>query len=107
MATVLGDMPLSDLVASERTWGCHFQVGTYLKNLDSISVCVCVCVCVCVSVCMCVCVLGLRCCAHTFSICGHWGYSSLLCMGFLLQWILLLQSMGSKCTDFSSCGAQA
>ena len=28
-------------------------------------------------------------------------------MGFLLQWLLLLQSMGSRCTGFSSCGSRA
>ena len=44
MATVLVDMPLSDLVASERTWSCHFQVRTCLK-IPYLCVCVCVCVC--------------------------------------------------------------
>ena len=29
-------------------------------------------------------------------------FSSLRCMGFSLQWLLLLQSMGSRCTSFSS-----
>ena len=33
--------------------------------------------------------------------------SSLLCMGFSLRWLLLLQSMGSRCAGFSSCGARA
>ena len=32
------------------------------------------------------------------------GYSSLRCTGFSLQWLLLLRSMGSRCTGFSSCG---
>ena len=32
-------------------------------------------------------------------------YSSLQCMGFSLQWLLLLQSTGSRC--FSSCGMWA
>ena len=32
------------------------------------------------------------------------GYSSLWCSGFSLQWLLLLQSTGSRCTGFSSCG---
>ena len=36
------DMPLSDLVASERTWGCHFQVRICLK-IPYLCVCVCVC----------------------------------------------------------------
>ena len=34
------------------------------------------------------------------------GYSSLQCAGFSLQWLLLLRSTGSRCTDLSSCGAQ-
>ena len=35
------------------------------------------------------------------------GYSSLRCTGFSLQWLLLLQSMGSRCVGFSSCGIRA
>ena len=35
------------------------------------------------------------------------GYSSLRCVGFSLQWLLLLQSVGSRHTGFSSCGTQA
>ena len=35
------------------------------------------------------------------------GYSSLRCAGFSLQWLLLLQSMGSRRAGFSSCGAWA
>ena len=36
------------------------------------------------------------------------GYSSLRwCMGFLLRWLLLLQSTGSRHVVFSSCGSQA
>ena len=39
---------------------------------------------------------------------GGWGgYSSLWCTGFCLQWLLLLQSTGSRCTGFSSCGSWA
>ena len=34
-------------------------------------------------------------------------YSSLQCMGFSLQWLLLLQSTGSRHTGFSSCGTRA
>ena len=34
------------------------------------------------------------------------GYSSLRCAGFSLQWLLLLQSTGSRCTGFSGCGLQ-
>ena len=35
------------------------------------------------------------------------GYSLLRCMGFSLRWLLLLQSMGSRCAGFSSCGTRA
>ena len=35
------------------------------------------------------------------------GYSSLQCAGFSLWWLLLLQSTGSRCVGFSSCGAWA
>ena len=35
------------------------------------------------------------------------GYSSLRCVGFSLQWLLLLQSTGSRHVAFSSCGTWA
>ena len=35
------------------------------------------------------------------------GYSSLWCAGFSLRWLLLLQSTGSRCVGFSSCGSEA
>ena len=35
------------------------------------------------------------------------GYSSLRCMDFSLQWLLLLQSTGSRRVGFSSCGSWA
>ena len=35
------------------------------------------------------------------------GYSSLRCAGFSLQWLLLLQSTGSRPVGFSSCGLRA
>ena len=35
------------------------------------------------------------------------GYSSLSCAGFSLRWLLLLWSMSSTCTGFSSCGTRA
>ena len=35
------------------------------------------------------------------------GYSSLQCAGFSLQWLLLLQSTGSRRMGFSSCGTWA
>ena len=35
------------------------------------------------------------------------GYSSLRCAGFSLQCLLSLQSTGSRCVGFSSCGAWA
>ena len=34
------------------------------------------------------------------------GYSLLPCTGFSLWWLLLLQSTGSRCVGFSSCGTQ-
>ena len=38
---------------------------------------------------------------------GSGGYSSLLCTGFSLQWLLLLRSIGSRRTGFSSCSTWA
>ena len=38
---------------------------------------------------------------------GSGGYSSLRCVGFSLQWLLLLRSTGSRCAGFSNCGTQA
>ena len=35
------------------------------------------------------------------------GYSLLWCTGFLLQWLLLLRSTGSRRAGFSSCGSRA
>ena len=35
------------------------------------------------------------------------GYSSLLCAGFSLRWLLLLRSTGSRQAGFSSCGSRA
>ena len=35
------------------------------------------------------------------------GCSSLWCTAFSLRWFLLLQSRGSRCVGFSSCGSQA
>ena len=35
------------------------------------------------------------------------GYSLLRRVGFSLRWLLLLQSVGSRCTGFSSCGSRA
>ena len=34
------------------------------------------------------------------------GYSLLWCAGFSLQWLLLLQSTGSRSEGFSSCGSR-
>ena len=53
--------------------------------------------------------------AHRLSLAAASGdYSSLRCSGFSLRWLLLLWSMGSRCTGFSSvarglssCGARA
>ena len=40
--------------------------------------------------------LGLRCCARAFSSCGERGLLFTAVSGFSLQWLLLLQSMGSR-----------
>ena len=45
--------------------------------------------------------LGLHYCAQAFSSCGE------RCAGFLLRWLLLLQSMGSRHAGFSSFGSWA
>ena len=51
-------------------------------------------------------VLGLHCCTLAlFAASG--GYTLLQCTGFSLQWLLLLQSMGSRHAGFSSCGSWA
>ena len=45
---------------------------------------------------------------HRFSLVVASGdYYLLLCMDFSLWWLLLLQGMGSRCSDFSSCSTQA
>ena len=51
-------------------------------------------------------VLGLPCCVRAFSSFGEWGLLCLWCMGFSLWWILLLQSIGSRCVGFGSCSFQ-
>ena len=51
--------------------------------------------------------LGLHCCMRAFSSCRGRGYSSLRCTGFLLRWLLLLQSSESTYTGFSCCNTQA
>ena len=46
--------------------------------------------------------------AHQLSlVASSRGYSSLQCMGFSLQWLLLLWSTGSRHAGFSSCGTWA
>ena len=35
------------------------------------------------------------------------GLLFLVCAGFSLRWLLLLQSTGSRCGGFSSCGSRA
>ena len=42
-----------------------------------------------------------------FSSCGEWGLLFFAVPGLLIGWLLLLQSMGSRRTDFSSCGTRA
>ena len=48
-------------------------------------------------------VLGLHCCLGFFSSCSKRGLHSSFSEGFLLRWLLLLQSMGSRCEGFSRC----
>ena len=46
--------------------------------------------------------------AHRLSLVAASGdYSLLWCVGFSLQWLLLLWSTGSRRVGFSSCGSQA
>ena len=45
-------------------------------------------------------------CRHSLVVASG-GYSSLQCVGFSLQWLLLLWSMGSRHAGFSSCGSWA
>ena len=52
-------------------------------------------------------VLGLRCYHGLSLVAVSGGYSSLWCTGFSLRWLLLLESTGSRCANFSSCGSQA
>ena len=51
--------------------------------------------------------LGLHCCAPAFASCGKRGLIFVWCTGFSLWWLLLLRSMGSRRTGFSSCGIRA
>ena len=51
-------------------------------------------------------VLRLHCCMCVFFNCSEWGYSLLWCAGFVLWWLLLLWSMGSR-AGFNCCGTQA
>ena len=46
--------------------------------------------------------LGLGC-TRLSLVVAHGGYSSLECVGFSLQWLLLLRSRGSRRLGFSSC----
>ena len=51
--------------------------------------------------------LGLCCCTRLSLVVVSGGYSSLQCADFSLQWLLLLQSMGSRHAGFSSCCTRA
>ena len=51
--------------------------------------------------------LGLRCCTQAFSSHGERGLLFIAVHGLSLQWLLLLQSMGSRRVVFSSCGTWA
>ena len=46
-------------------------------------------------------VLGLRCCSSFSLLVASWATLQLQCTGFLLQWLLLLQSMGSRACRLS------
>ena len=52
-------------------------------------------------------VLGLCGCVWTFSSCSERGYFSLKRVDFPLRWLLLLQSMGCRARELSSCGTWA
>ena len=52
-------------------------------------------------------VLGLCCYARAFSSCGEWRLFFIVVHGLLIEWLLLLQSTGSRCVGFSSCGMWA
>ena len=52
-------------------------------------------------------VLGLSCCARAFSSCGKWGLLFIAVCRLSLRWLLLLWSMGSRRTGFTSCGTRA
>ena len=58
-------------------------------------------------VCLFMAVLGLRCCAWAFSSCGDQGLLFVAVCGLLIQWLLFLQSTGSRHVGFSSCGMWA
>ena len=51
--------------------------------------------------------LGLCCCEGLSLVAAGGGSSSLHCTGFLLQWLLLLESTGSRAPSFSSCSTWA
>ena len=51
--------------------------------------------------------MGLCCCAGFSLVSESGGYCLLPRTGFSLQWLLLLQSTGSRCMGFSSRGSQA
>lgn len=52
-------------------------------------------------------VVGLRCCMRAFSRCKSEGSLCLCPVSFSLHWLLLLQSIDSRCTGFRSCSTQA
>ena len=52
-------------------------------------------------------VLGLHCFGGLSLVMAIRGYSSLRCTSFSLQWLLLLQSAGSRHAGFNGCSFQA
>ena len=51
--------------------------------------------------------VGSSFCTWAFSSCSEWGLLFNAMHGLLMWWLLLLRSMGSTCTDFSSCSMWA
>ena len=62
---------------------------------------------VCLFVCLFLAMLGLCCREGLSLVAAGGGSSSLHCTGFLLQWLLLLESTGSRAPSFSSCSTWA
>ena len=51
-------------------------------------------------------VLGLSCCTRAFSGCCEQGSPFLRCLAFSLRWLLLFQSVGSRCVGVNRCSTR-